>query len=166
MDGNGRTGRVINILYLIEQKLLDLHPVLSRYINDNRTDYYQPCAASSIRSCRSLYDPTRLPMKLISVEITSMVGLIEVLAVPDHVVVAGPAQHLDPVGGGAALTDEVDHGFRAVPAGQRRTCSTWVPSATIPWSAPISTARSTAAWLRSTTTRVAAEIAFSTWRPM
>lgn len=41
-DGNGRTGRVINILYLIEQKLLDL-PILylSRYINDNRSDYYR-----------------------------------------------------------------------------------------------------------------------------
>jgi Fic family protein len=41
-DGNGRTGRVINILYLIEQKLLDL-PILylSRYINDHRTDYYR-----------------------------------------------------------------------------------------------------------------------------
>jgi Fic family protein len=41
-DGNGRTGRVINILYLIEQNLLDL-PILclSRYINDNRGDYYR-----------------------------------------------------------------------------------------------------------------------------
>jgi Fic family protein len=42
VDGNGRTGRVINILYLIEQGLLDL-PVLylSRYINDRRGDYYR-----------------------------------------------------------------------------------------------------------------------------
>jgi Fic family protein len=41
-DGNGRTGRVINILYLIEQNLLDL-PILylSRYINDNRSEYYR-----------------------------------------------------------------------------------------------------------------------------
>jgi Fic family protein len=41
-DGNGRTGRVINILYLIEQGLLDL-PILylSRYINNNRADYYR-----------------------------------------------------------------------------------------------------------------------------
>jgi Fic family protein len=41
-DGNGRTGRVVNILYLIEQRLLDL-PILylSRYINDNRTEYYR-----------------------------------------------------------------------------------------------------------------------------
>ena len=41
-DGNGRTGRVLNILYLIEQKLLDL-PILylSQYINANRDSYYK-----------------------------------------------------------------------------------------------------------------------------
>jgi len=41
-DGNGRTGRIINILFLIEQGLLDL-PILnlSRYINNNRADYYR-----------------------------------------------------------------------------------------------------------------------------
>lgn len=41
-DGNGRTGRIINILYLEQQNLLSL-PVLylSRYILENRTAYYQ-----------------------------------------------------------------------------------------------------------------------------
>lgn len=41
-DGNGRTGRLLTILYLISQGLLDL-PVLylSKYILDNRRDYYQ-----------------------------------------------------------------------------------------------------------------------------
>lgn len=41
-DGNGRTGRILNILFLIDQKLIDL-PILylSRYINDNRPDYYR-----------------------------------------------------------------------------------------------------------------------------
>jgi len=41
-DGNGRTGRVINVLYLIKQDLLSL-PVLylSRYINQNKQTYYQ-----------------------------------------------------------------------------------------------------------------------------
>jgi Fic family protein len=41
-DGNGRTGRVINSLYLIEQNLLTL-PILylSRYIIQNRNDYYR-----------------------------------------------------------------------------------------------------------------------------
>lgn len=42
LDGNGRTGRVLNILYLIEVGLLTL-PVLylSRYIVQNREDYYR-----------------------------------------------------------------------------------------------------------------------------
>ena len=41
-DGNGRTGRVLNLLFLIEQKLLEM-PVLylSRYIIEHRADYYQ-----------------------------------------------------------------------------------------------------------------------------
>ena len=41
-DGNGRTGRVLNSLYLVHQDLLPL-PVLylSSYIIDNKLDYYQ-----------------------------------------------------------------------------------------------------------------------------
>lgn len=41
-DGNGRTGRVINLLYLVQQGLLS-SPVLylSRFINHNRNDYYR-----------------------------------------------------------------------------------------------------------------------------
>ena len=41
-DGNGRTGRIINILFLIQKKLLDL-PVLymSRYIIQHKSDYYR-----------------------------------------------------------------------------------------------------------------------------
>lgn len=41
-DGNGRTGRILNILLLVEHKLLDI-PVLylSRYILENRTSYYE-----------------------------------------------------------------------------------------------------------------------------
>ena len=40
-DGNGRTGRIINILFLIEKGLLDF-PVLylSRYIIDHKGEYY------------------------------------------------------------------------------------------------------------------------------
>ncbi|WP_339860472.1 protein adenylyltransferase Fic [Thalassospira alkalitolerans] len=40
-DGNGRTGRILNVLYLIEQQLLTL-PILylSRYIVKNKQDYY------------------------------------------------------------------------------------------------------------------------------
>ncbi|MDD1632367.1 MAG: Fic family protein, partial [Methylococcaceae bacterium] len=41
-DGNGRTGRILNILYLIEQELISL-PILylSRYIVQNKHDYYR-----------------------------------------------------------------------------------------------------------------------------
>lgn len=41
-DGNGRTGRVLNTLYLIQEGLLNL-PILylSRYIITHRTDYYR-----------------------------------------------------------------------------------------------------------------------------
>lgn len=41
-DGNGRTGRIINILYLVICGLLDA-PILylSRYINQTRPDYYR-----------------------------------------------------------------------------------------------------------------------------
>ncbi|WP_232787734.1 Fic family protein [Paraglaciecola sp. MB-3u-78] len=41
-DGNGRTGRIINILYLSKQKLLGA-PILylSRYLNKNKAQYYQ-----------------------------------------------------------------------------------------------------------------------------
>jgi Fic family protein len=40
-DGNGRTGRIINVLYLVKEGLLDF-PILylSRYINQNKALYY------------------------------------------------------------------------------------------------------------------------------
>jgi Fic family protein len=40
-DGNGRTGRILNIMFLIQEGLLDI-PVLylSRYIIDHKNDYY------------------------------------------------------------------------------------------------------------------------------
>jgi len=41
-DGNGRTGRILNILYLIQQEMIGL-PVLylSKYIIENKADYYR-----------------------------------------------------------------------------------------------------------------------------
>ncbi len=41
MDGNGRTGRILNILYLVQQGLLDV-PILylSRFFIQNRDEYY------------------------------------------------------------------------------------------------------------------------------
>jgi Fic family protein len=40
-DGNGRTGRILNILYLVQEELLSL-PILylSRYIISNKAEYY------------------------------------------------------------------------------------------------------------------------------
>ena len=42
MDGNGRTGRILNILYLVHQRLLDV-PILylSRFFIQNRDEYYR-----------------------------------------------------------------------------------------------------------------------------
>ncbi len=47
-DGNGRTGRILNLLMLVEQGLLDL-PVLylSRYITRNKAAYYENLLAVS-----------------------------------------------------------------------------------------------------------------------
>ncbi len=41
-DGNGRTGRIINVLYLVMNELLDL-PILylSRYITQHKAEYYR-----------------------------------------------------------------------------------------------------------------------------
>lgn len=41
-DGNGRTGRILNVLYLVQQGLLDI-PILylSRYIVRTKSDYYR-----------------------------------------------------------------------------------------------------------------------------
>ena len=41
-DGNGRVGRILNILYLVLSQFLDM-PILylSRYINHNKEDYYR-----------------------------------------------------------------------------------------------------------------------------
>lgn len=41
-DGNGRTGRIINVLYLVMNELLDL-PILylSRYIKQHKAEYYR-----------------------------------------------------------------------------------------------------------------------------
>ncbi|MBT3206807.1 MAG: Fic family protein [Bacteroidetes bacterium] len=41
-DGNGRTGRIINILYLVKEEMMNL-PILylSRFINQSKGDYYR-----------------------------------------------------------------------------------------------------------------------------
>ncbi|AZZ57840.1 Fic family protein [Riemerella anatipestifer] len=68
-DGNGRTGRIINILYLVLQGLLDL-PVLylSRYITQNKQKYYQV-----LQGVRSENDWESLILYLIKgVEVTAI----------------------------------------------------------------------------------------------
>lgn len=49
-DGNGRTGRVLNLLFLVDKGLLDI-PVLylSRYIIDSKRDYYDKLLAVTTR---------------------------------------------------------------------------------------------------------------------
>lgn len=46
-DGNGRTGRILNILYLVKSGLLDM-PILylSRYINQTKAQYYDKLQAT------------------------------------------------------------------------------------------------------------------------
>ena len=50
-DGNGRTGRILNILFLILKNLLDF-PVLylSKYIIENKNDYYRLLKNVTVRS--------------------------------------------------------------------------------------------------------------------
>jgi Fic family protein len=41
-DGNGRTGRILNIIYLVQQGLLSLPVIyLSRYVIEHKAEYYQ-----------------------------------------------------------------------------------------------------------------------------
>ena len=49
-DGNGRTGRILNLLYLVEQQLIS-HPVLylSRYILQHKNEYYHLLTAVTQR---------------------------------------------------------------------------------------------------------------------
>ncbi len=68
-DGNGRTGRIINILYLVKEDLLNL-PILylSRYINQHKSDYYR-----LLRTTREsgIWEPW-LSYMLEAVELTSL----------------------------------------------------------------------------------------------
>ena len=68
-DGNGRTGRIINILYLVLQGLLDI-PVLylSRFITQNKAEYYQV-----LQNVRTKNDWEHLILYFLkSIEITAM----------------------------------------------------------------------------------------------
>ncbi|MCY3689799.1 MAG: Fic family protein [Gammaproteobacteria bacterium] len=74
-DGNGRTGRIINILYLVIQRLLDI-PVLylSRYIIEHKSEYY-----ALLQSTRETGDwEDWILFMLIGIETTAIQTLITI----------------------------------------------------------------------------------------
>lgn len=79
-DGNGRTGRIINILYLILEKLLDL-PILylSSYIIKNKPDYYK--LLQKIRDTNEYEDWILFMIK--GVEETSRITIQLILAIKE-----------------------------------------------------------------------------------
>jgi Fic family protein len=77
-DGNGRTGRIINVLYLVKQDLLKI-PVLylSRYINQTKATYYD-----LLQKTREIKDWSSWLLYILEgVEQTSLqtIGLIEAI---------------------------------------------------------------------------------------
>lgn len=77
-DGNGRTGRIINVLYLVQQGLLDI-PVLylSRHLVRTKADYYR--LLQSVRT-RDTWEEWILYM-LTAVEKTSIEAIATIQAV-------------------------------------------------------------------------------------
>jgi Fic family protein len=79
-DGNGRTGRIINILYLIQKGLLNL-PILylSRYIINHKADYYR--LLQQVRE-KNLWEDWLLFI-IESVEITAKESIEAIIAIRD-----------------------------------------------------------------------------------
>ena len=79
-DGNGRTGRILNILYLTSQHLLEL-PVLylSKYIIEQKSDYYRLLRGVTERQ---EWEPWILYM-LDAVEQTALYTRDKILAIRD-----------------------------------------------------------------------------------
>lgn len=77
-DGNGRTGRIVNVLYLVKQGLLDI-PVLymSRHIVRTKTDYYRLLQA--VRDDDAWEDWVRY--LLVAVERTAAEGIDTIQAI-------------------------------------------------------------------------------------
>ena len=68
-DGNGRTGRILNILYLVLNKLIDSPIIyLSRYINNTKQEYYK--LFNEVRENNNFEDWILYLLK--GIEITSM----------------------------------------------------------------------------------------------
>ncbi len=79
-DGNGRTGRIINVLYLVKEQLLDI-PVLylSRAIVRTKSDYYE--ALQAVRD-RDAWENWILYM-LSAVEQTAAEGITTIQSIKD-----------------------------------------------------------------------------------
>ena len=77
-DGNGRTGRIINVLYLTQQGYLQL-PILflSKYILENRTDYYHELGGVTQRGFAKGW--IKYMLKAVASTATSTINLIEAL---------------------------------------------------------------------------------------
>jgi len=75
-DGNGRTGRIINVLYLVTQHLLDL-PVLylSRYIVQTKPDYYR--LLQSVREQETWEEWVLYMLDAVSVTARQTLGIIK-----------------------------------------------------------------------------------------
>jgi Fic family protein len=79
-DGNGRTGRILNTLFLIDKKLLDL-PILylSRYINEHRSEYYDRLLAVTTKGAWEAW----LLYMLAAIEETSLWTTEKIRAIGD-----------------------------------------------------------------------------------
>ena len=79
-DGNGRTGRILNTLFLIDKGLLDL-PILylSRYINEHRSEYYDRLLAVTTKGAWEAW----LLYMLTAVEETSLWTTAKIRAIDD-----------------------------------------------------------------------------------
>ena len=79
-DGNGRTGRILNTLFLIDKKLLDL-PILylSRYINEHWSEYYDRLLAVTTSGAWEAW----LLYMLAAVEETSLWTTAKIRAIAD-----------------------------------------------------------------------------------
>ena len=75
-DGNGRTGRILNILYLVLNKLID-SPILylSKYINETKQEYYR--LFSEVRNNNNFEDWILYILKGIEITSIETIKLIE-----------------------------------------------------------------------------------------
>ena len=75
-DGNGRTGRILNILYLVLNKLIDSPIIyLSKYINKSKQEYYR--LFSEVRNNNNFEDWILYILKGIEITSIETIKLIE-----------------------------------------------------------------------------------------